>query len=245
MTDLPGFGARLARFMERRNLDVGTLDKVSALELQAVIEGLEPSASLLLRLAPALGLHVQDLFVLAGAAVPEELAPPDPDAGSSATSVALEAMSLTAERIRELQRLVQDLPQEARTKPAKPPRQADPGPGGFLLGMLDNRNLARYSTAKTAYLGTRGQIYLSEATIQHALVHSRQLTPEMFAGFAVVLGIPVADLAALTGFDLPNEALPEQPPAPVLAELMWSLRRLSSRQARHVATVARAMGQEG
>ncbi|HZP53149.1 hypothetical protein [Actinocrinis sp.] len=240
MTELPAFGARLARFIERRDLDSAALDGVSARELQAVIDGSAPSAQLLLRLAPVLGLHAQDLFVLAGAAVPQELAPLDPFAGSSAISIAFSAATLPAECIDQLRQLIESLPQEARTKPPRPPRQYEPGPGGFLLGMLEKRNLARWYTAKSVYLGTRGQIYLSEATVQHALVRSKRLAPDMFAGLAVVLGIAAADLAALTGFDLPADAS-QAPPSPVLAELIWRLRRLSSNQAQHVAGVARAM----
>ncbi len=178
MTELPAFGARLARFIEFRNLDAATLNSVSARELQTVIEGSAPSAHLLLRLAPA------------------------------------------------------------------PPRRYEPGPGSFLLGMLENRNLARWYTAKSVYLGNRGHIYLSETTVQHALAHSKRLTPDMFGGFAVVLGLPVADLAALTGFDLPTDTFPAPPSPTISAELIWCLRRLSSDQARHVTDVARAMQAE-
>lgn len=245
MTEPLSFGTRLAHFMQRRNLDVDTLGNVSALELQTVIEDSSPSAPLLQRLAPALGLHAPDLFVLAGVAVPQELAPLDPDAGSSATSIALAAMALPAQRIHQLLELIGSLPQEARTKPGRPPRQTEPGPGGLLLGMLDNRNLARYNTAKALYLGTRGQIYTSEADVQYALVRSKRLAPDMFVGFAEVLGIPAANLAAFTGFDLPPGTAPQQASPPIVAELIWCLRRLSASQARHIEDVARAMGHEG
>jgi hypothetical protein len=230
--------------MEHRNLHADAVDSVSGTELQAVIEGSAPSMLLLRQLAPALGLHVQDLLVLADTSVPEDLAPLDPAAGSSARMMAFDAAELPTERARQLRQLIQALPQEERTKPAWPLRQHDPGPGAFLLGMLNNRNLARYYTAQAAYIGTRGDVYLSETEVQHALARSnKRLTPDMFAGFANVLGIPAADLAALTGFDLPPRVFPEQ--TAIVAELLWDVRRLTSEQARHVATVARAMLEEG
>lgn len=214
-------------------------------ELRAVTEGSAPSALLLRRLAPALGLHVPDLLVLAGAPVPEELAPLDPAAGASARTIAFDAVALPTERARQLRRFVQALPQEERTKPAWPPRQCDPGPGAFLLGMLCNRNLARWYTADAVYIGTRGGVYLSEVDVQLALARSNQrLTPDMFTGLANVVGIPAADLAALTGFDLPPRSLPEQTAPAIVAELLWDVRRLTSDQARHVAKVARSMLQE-
>jgi hypothetical protein len=154
-------------------------------------------------------------------------------------------VTLSAERARQLRQLVQALPQEERTKPVQPPRQYDPGPGAFLLGMLHNRNLARYYTAEAVYIGTRGETYLSEVEVQYALARSnKRLTPDMFAGLANVLGIPVAGLADLTGFDLPPRTFPEQTALAIVAELLWDVRRLTSAQAWHVAKVVRSMLQE-
>lgn len=244
--EFPHFGARLARFMELKSLDADTVAGLYELDLAGVIEGSVPSEPLLERLAPALGLHIQDVFVVAGVVLPEDLTVLDPAAGISAVNIAFAAVSLPAERAQELRQLIQALPQEARRKPALPPKRYGPGPASFLLGMLDNRSLARYHTAKALYLGTRGGLYLSEVTVQHALAHDKQVTPDMFAGFARVLGIPVGDLAALTGFDLPPGVLPERHVVPtVVAELLWDVRRLSSKQARYVADVARSMMKDG
>lgn len=231
--------------MERRNLHTDAIESVPETEIRAVIDGSAPSMLLLRRLAPALGLHVQDLLVLADTPVPEDLAPTDPAAGSLAIWIASDAVTLLGERARQLRQLVQALPQKERTRPVPPPIQYAPGPGAFLLGMLDNRNLARYHTAKALYAGTRGGIYLSEADVQLALTRSNKwLTPDMFAGLANIIGIPAADLAALTGFDLPPRTLPEQTAPAIVAELLWDVRRLTSDQARHVAKVARAMLEE-
>jgi hypothetical protein len=246
MTESPGFGTRLTRFMKQRNLHAGAMHSVPEAELLAVIEGSVPAAGLLLQLAPVLGLHAPDLFVLAGAPVPEGLAPLDPAAGSSAIGIASDAVALSTERAHQLQQLIRALPQEERTKPVQPPKQYDASPGAFLLGMLHNRNLARYYTAGTVYIGTRGRVYLSEIDVQLALARSdKSLTPDMFAGLENMSGIPVADLAVLTGFDLPSGFIPKQTIPTILAELLWDVRRLTSKQARHMAHVGRSMLQEG
>ncbi|MFE3037354.1 hypothetical protein ACFXKY_37590 [Streptomyces canus] len=86
MTEHPGFGALLARLLDHRGLG-------------------DPDAELLRRLAPALGLHTVDLFLLARQAVPDDLAPLDATAAPWVKS--------TAER-RDLLRLVRSLPQEKR-----------------------------------------------------------------------------------------------------------------------------------
>lgn len=227
-----------------RNIDVSSRDGLSEAEIRPVIEGVTPTPQLLDRLAGTLGLHVQDLIVLAGLPVPEELSPLDPAAASSTTSIAFAAVTLPRERTRELIQLVQALPQEERRKSVPQPKQYSPGPGTLLLGLLDNRNLARYHTAKATYLGSRGTIYLSEATVHQALVRNKQLTTEMFTGLANVIGIPPGELAVLTGFDMePSPSLSQAVPA-IVAELIWLLRRLSSEQARHVWSVARSMLQE-
>lgn len=231
--------------MSRQDLCVGATGSMAESEVQALLEGSMPSAPLLHRLAPVLGLHVQDLFVLASVLVPEELAPLDPAAGSLARSIAFDAARLPIERIHQLRQLVQAMPQEERTKPVQPLRQCDPGPGAFLLGMLNNRNLARYYTAEAVYIGTRGGTYLSEVDVQYALARSnRRLTPDMFAGLANILGVPVEGLADLTGFDLPPRIFAEPTPPAIVAELLWDVRRLASDQARHVAKVARSMLEE-
>jgi len=239
MTDLPRFGVRLARFIDQRAASGLNADSVP--ELREVIGGSAPNAATLVRLAPALGLHVQDLLVLAGIAVPEELAPLDPRAGSSAIYVAHLANCLPAESQHQLRDLVHSLPQEERTRPATPPKDCDPGPGALLLALLGNRNLGNHLTAKSLFAGTQGSMYLSESTVWNWLVHSRKLTPAVFAGFAAVLGIQVAELAALTGFGLPPRPVPEGPMSAVVAELIWDMRRLTVEQVRHVREAAGTM----
>src|SRR5260370_13162481 len=120
--------------MERRGPDIDAAGSFTELGLNAIVDSSVPSALLLEQLAPALGLHIQDVFVLAGAAVPEDLTALDPAAGVSAINMAFAAMSLPTERTHQLIQLVQALPQAARRKPVLPPRYDGPGPGSFLLG---------------------------------------------------------------------------------------------------------------
>jgi len=236
------FGARLARFIELKKLDTDVTVGLHKADLEGGIEDSVSNVLLLEKLASALGLRVQDVFVLAGAAVPEGLIALDPAAGISAVNTAFAAVSLPTERIQELRRLVRALPQETRTKPVSPPpKKYGPGPGGFLLGLLDNRNLARYHTAKALYLGTLGKLYLSEVEVRHILVRDKPLAPDVFAGFASVIGIPAGELAVLTGFRPPPGVFPEHGVPTVVAELLWEVRRLSSEQARNIADVARSM----
>jgi hypothetical protein len=51
-------------------------------EITSVLDGDEPDPSLLRQLAPALGLHPSDVFVIAGQRVPDDLAPLDATAAS-------------------------------------------------------------------------------------------------------------------------------------------------------------------
>ena len=71
----------LARLLRARWHDVETLAGAEDLpewELAAVVDGAKPSPWLLHRLAPALGWHASDLFVIAGLSLPEDLAPDGP-----------------------------------------------------------------------------------------------------------------------------------------------------------------------
>lgn len=75
----------LGRLAKRRQPDLDVLARsadVGGSELKSLLRGGGPSPSLLRRLAPVLGLHTPDLFVIAGVDVPDDLAPGDPTAGS-------------------------------------------------------------------------------------------------------------------------------------------------------------------
>src|SRR5689334_1282448 len=135
MAGLPTFGARLTRLFECRKLDVGTASQAAGVpesELAAVLDDVgAPDPSFLRQLAPALGLHTADLFVIAGLAVPDDLAPLDPGAASGLNTLIWTA-SWLPEQVRPLLTLMQSLPQQPRTQPV-PPRptyqQYPTGPG--------------------------------------------------------------------------------------------------------------------
>lgn len=89
-------------------------------QLRAVLAGAAPSPPLLRRLAPVLGLHTADLFAIAGAGIPEDLAPLDDTAGRHVPRLARDAAALPPDQRNALRRLVASLPQEERTQP--PPK---------------------------------------------------------------------------------------------------------------------------
>src|SRR5580698_5923604 len=83
MSEYPGFGILLARLLESRELDAQSLPGTENErgELRAALDGAAPGRPLLQWLAAALGMHVPDLYVIAGMEVPPELAPLDATAG--------------------------------------------------------------------------------------------------------------------------------------------------------------------
>ena len=252
-----GFGALLVRLSDHRRLDLGALSQ-SDPELPAVLHGAPPSPSLLRRLGPALGLHAADLFVIAGVAVPDDLAPLDPAAGRQVPDLVRGAARLAAEQRRRLREFVRSLPQQVRTDPipAVPASERyEPSPGALLAGMLRNRNLNWVASATTLYLLTGG-VPLSAATIGMVGHGRRRLTPGLLADLATVLGIPADDLAAVTGIDRPGGAPPQRPALPDnlhdgredcrgrsvadVAGLIWEVRRLTAGQLRQVRELLNA-----
>ncbi|MPY45413.1 hypothetical protein FNH04_37585 [Streptomyces phyllanthi] len=209
-----------------------------------MFHGQVPDPSLLQRLAPALGLHAADLFVIAGAPVPDDLAPVDANAGRCVPRLVEHAMFLSPEHRDELRRLVESLPQEehARLPAPRPPKheQYPAGPGALLLRMLRNRNLAWTGTATTFLLVT-GR-YWSASTYGMVGHGRKQLTPDLLLDFSAVLGIPAADLAALTDVALPDEPSAPKPTTTAgVAELIWDVRRLTADQLRQVGDIAESM----
>jgi hypothetical protein len=227
----------LARLIRHRGLDA---------DADAVEAGLTvPSPPLLRRLAPALGLHPEDVFVIAGVPVPEDLAPLDDRAGPRIPGLVGRALLLPPDRRRRLHDLVRSLPQESRTRPVPALRSYErypPGPGAVVVGMLAQRNLRWVSAAKTLYRLTG--LCLAGSTIG-AVGHGRkELTPELLNGFATVLGVPVADLAVLTGAEPPDGTPPHDTAAASTAALIRDLRRLTDDQVRHVHDTAESLRRE-
>ncbi|WP_406118492.1 hypothetical protein [Streptomyces sp. NBC_00989] len=209
-------------------------------ELRAVFDGMVPSPSLLRRLGPALHLHAADLCVIAGVAVPDELAPLDVRAGGMVPGLVRAAMSLPPERRHRLRQLVQSLPQENRTQPVPTSRvyeQYERGFGGVLVRMLSNRNLSWMGMART-FLFMTGR-YWSASTYGMVGHGRKELTPDLLVDFATLLGIPADTLSVLTGIDLPDGTPSQRPVATDVAELLWDVRRLTVDQVRQVGDAAR------
>ncbi|WP_217236210.1 hypothetical protein [Streptomyces sp. AC555_RSS877] len=241
MAEHPGFGVLLARLAARRGLGIRALAEeaaVSEAELRPVFDGAAPSPALLHRLAPVLAQRVPDLFVLAGLEPPPEWAPLDPMAGGRVPWIAMRSRELSPERRGELLAFARALPQETRTRPERtqgrrtPPERYAPDFGAMLVRMLAHRNLTWAGAAKALYAvsGT----YLSAATVGQVGRGRKELTPELLVAFANALGVAAADLAALTGIDLPDGPPPHDPAVADAAELIWEARRLRCDQVAEV-----------
>ncbi|MFF7647728.1 hypothetical protein [Streptomyces canus] len=237
MTEHPGFGATLARLLNHRGLagqDLADRAGLGEGEVRAVLAGDAPGAELLRRLAPALGFHTVDLFVLARRAVPDDMAPLDATAAPWVKSMVTATVRLPAAERRDLLRLVRSLPQEERRSrfAPKPVMPLAGGPGAWVVRMLQYRNLTWSGMAATLAFTT--PTYLSAATYGVIGSGRKELTPRLVTDFAALLGVDALDLAALTGVVL-REAPPPPPPRVVdAAALLWAARRLSAAQARHI-----------
>nr|WP_328790374.1 hypothetical protein [Streptomyces sp. NBC_00273] len=238
MTELPHFDVLLTRLAEHRGLGVDGLARLSAVpepELRAVCDGAAPEPSLLRRLAPVLQLHAEDLFVIASVALPPEMTPLDPDAGGEAAVLARDAIGLPRQDLERLRRIAAALPQQDRTRPAPEPRpylQYPPGPGGLLMRLLANRNLG-WSAGARVFLSLTGR-YWSPATYGQVGRGLKELSPDLQADYATVLGIRADDLAVLTGIGLPDGHRPPPLAAVEVAGLVRDVRRLSREQVREL-----------
>ncbi|MER5515704.1 helix-turn-helix domain-containing protein [Streptomyces sp. NPDC002763] len=243
MTKHPGFGVMLTRLLDHRELsgqELADRAGVTANEVREVLTGRTPSEGLLRRIAPALGFHAVDLFVLAGLEVPDDMAPLDAAAERWAPYIVTDALHLPVPQRRELLQLILSLPQEARLSVFAARRLAPlADPGGRVIRMLQYRNLGWTGMAKLLAVVT--PTYLSASTYGAIGFGRKELTPRLVTDFAALLGINARDLAALTGVR-PRELPPPPPPeAADAAVLLWEARRLSAAQARHVAELARSL----
>lgn len=242
-----GFGALLKRFADHRQLEIGALSRLAGAsepELLSLFHGGAPSPSVLRRLAPALGLHTADLFVIAGVDVPDDLTPVDTSAGWRVPGLVRHAVALPPEKRAALRRFAASLPREEHTQPVpKLPlhEQYPAGPGALLMRMARNRNLD-WSAAARTFLVVTGR-YWSPATYGGVGHGHTRLTPELLGDFSTVLGVPVGDLAALTGVALPGASSNPGSAAADVAELIWEVRHLAASQLRQVSDRAESMRQ--
>ncbi|WP_308798090.1 hypothetical protein [Streptomyces sp. UH6] len=235
----------LSRLAERRGLCVDDLSRLSSVPeaaLRAVLDGAPPGRSLLRQLAPVFQLEAEDLFVIAGVALPLEMMPLDSLAGTAVARLARHAAQLPQDQRDQLRRLAQSLPQEHRTRPVPDPRpylQYPPGPGGLLMRLLANRNLGWAAGAQT-FLPLTGR-YWSAATYGQVGRGRIGLTPDLLADFAIVLGIRVDDLAVLTGVDLPDRTASASEASVDVTGLIWDVRRLTLDQIQQLGDIAKSM----
>ncbi|MFI7499625.1 hypothetical protein ACIBVL_14205 [Streptomyces sp. NPDC049687] len=241
MMEHSGFGAQLARLLDHRDLGVRELADRAGLtadEVRAVLAGKSPGERPLRRLASALDFHAADLFILAGLAVPDDVAPLDATAANWVAHTVTDTVRLPAAERRELLRLIRSLPQEERRSSFAPKRLTplDGGPGARVIRMLQYRNLDWMGMAKTLAFTT--PTYLSAATYGVIGSGRKELTPRLVTDFAALLGINAGELAILTGVFLREMPPPPSPEAVDTAALLWEARRLSADQARYVSELA-------
>ncbi|MFI2372302.1 hypothetical protein [Streptomyces sp. NPDC018833] len=247
MADHPNFGELLTRLLNQRRSDVAWLSSASGIpeaELRAVVLGTPPSSRQLDALASALGFHAEDLHVIAGVPVPEARTPRDPAAASGTVSLVKITMALPPDQRARIHRLVDELPRELRVGPSAPAYDRQRGGfGATLVNLLCGNRLQNSvpSAAKALALLTRGRVHLAASTINGIGQGRVPLTPELVTGFAVTLGMPPSDLAAVTGVDLSEPSWPADPLAEEMAGLLWNCRRLTADQAQHAYDAANSM----
>jgi hypothetical protein len=227
----------LARLLAHRKLDVGMLAAAAGVpeaELAAVLGDAEPSASLMRGLAPALGLHTSDLFLIAGRRVPADLAPTG--SVNPGVSSLVWCMVYVPEAGRRVHELVRAQPRQAHPEQASTPAYDKwfvPGFGATLLRLFGNRNMVSTDAVMTLYalarLGPWSTSKLHTACLQRAKVPA-----DLVASCAVVLGIPPGDLAALAGVDVPERPQDVDPATSETAELIWAARSLTAEQMRYL-----------
>ncbi|MFF2548946.1 hypothetical protein ACFVUY_41190 [Kitasatospora sp. NPDC058063] len=240
MTGVLEFGALLAHLMDRRVLDSAALSAAAGAdptELRAVLDGRVPTGQLLRGLAPVLGLHAADLFVLARQPVPDDLTPVTRNPHWSVSPVVHNTMVMPAENRRPLLDAIGAQPlvrREGRGGIDRPHHRYEPGFGAVLLELAHSRNLRWTCTAKALYAVTDGRVYRAASMIGGVGRGAVEATPELVAGFAGVLGIPAPDLAAVGGMRLPDDLPPLHSRAADVAAVIWEARRLTTAQLEEV-----------
>jgi hypothetical protein len=245
----PAPGVQLMRLAELRGLDVGSLASRAAVpepEITSVLDGDDPDPSLLRQLAPALGLHPSDVFVIAGQQVPDDLAPLETTAANGIRRLAW-SLTYLPRAVPELYQLVLSMPQQPRPQrpsaPTPPHHHYPSGVGGLLLRLLHNRNLDWAGSAM--YLFGLGRHSMLSASTIGMIGHGKKLlTPDLLAGFTAFLDMSSRDLSALTGIDLTGTRPPAHPDAPEAAQLIWNARRLTATQLQQVHNRAHAIRHE-
>jgi hypothetical protein len=246
VSDPPAFGATLRKLLERRQLSVRDLpEPPGAPDLGEAPDGWQPGSSFLRQMAPVLGLHAADLFVIAGLRVPDDLAPVDGTAGWRAVMAAGRLVRLLPPDRGRLLEFARSLPQAVRAEALPQAREQYPaGFGGMLLGLLSNRNLRLPDVAKAVAILTRGRVYFSAPAYDVVGRGAKEITPEVLDGIAAVLDIPSGDLAALGDISLPPVPASADPAVADAAALIWEARRLTAGQVQQVRDLADSLSSQ-
>jgi hypothetical protein len=215
---LTPFGTRAARLLEHRGI--------------AFAEVGERDDDTLRRLAPVLGLHTADLFVLAGRTLPDELAPAELTGPWDVDAlVGWRAHELDAAGRARLREFVDGLPARAvtRTRPF-PSDGLELTPGTLLRRLMDNRNL---KVRNSVLMALGDGPYMSTSTYRMALAERLPLSDDYVNAFARTVGIPVFDLAVLIDREVTELPWTGRRPWPRdLVDLAWAARRLDDEQLR-------------
>ncbi|MEU3334225.1 hypothetical protein [Streptomyces sp. NPDC006668] len=251
MVSPSNFGALLTRLINHRRMAVVRLSLESGVpvtELRSMMTGTPPRAPQLTALAPALGLHTADLFVIADfpRTAPAPLTSRDRGVGAAIVDVVRVLMALPPEQTAHINRLVDQMPLESEDSPLASPFIYDQREAGFgaVLGNLlcGNRNLRSVSVAaKVLAVMTDGGLYLAASTISGIGRGRVPVTPGVVTGFATALGIPGGSLAAMAGVELGKPSRPDDPAVAERAELLWKCRRLTKAQVEYVRGEAESM----
>ncbi|MFE4819904.1 hypothetical protein ACFRFU_26435 [Streptomyces sp. NPDC056704] len=234
--------------MNHRRTDAARLASAAGIpetDLRAVVSGTPPLASQLDALAPVLGFHVADLYVIADVPVPTALTPREPAAGAAIADLSRSCWH--CRRTREPTSTSSSISCRWMTTSAPPPPlvydQHEVGSGAILANLLClNRNLhSPTAEAKILALLTEGRVYLAASTVSGIGRGRVALTADRVAGFATTLGIPGGDLAAITAVELRETSGPDDPLAAEMARLLWNCRRPTTAQVEYVRDEADSM----
>jgi hypothetical protein len=166
------------------------------------------------------------MYVIAGLAVPPELASAWPTSPWNVGSILQDALRMGPHQLTRLHESIRSLPPEPRTGPT-PAGDYPEGPGALLLRLANNRNI-RPATRLLHRVG--GGPYVSDSTIAMLGSGKVVMTPQYVTAFAHLLVYSPGDMVALAGVGPAVEDAPAHPTSTDIAALAWTARQLSSDQ---------------
>ncbi|GLW72820.1 hypothetical protein Kpho02_51190 [Kitasatospora phosalacinea] len=214
-TDFPGV---LRRLMTHRRVGIDELAEragLPAAAVRALLDGAPPSARQADVLAPVLGLHSDDLRVIARVPEPEPVAAsgPEPSVGpvghvgtgrGTGRDVAWTlrvALALSAEQRAHLTRFAARQSRDRSAPRVERLRGDHEGGGAVLVELVRlNRCLPGPMQINWALVHmTEGRVGLSAPTVVGIARGTVPLTPRLVSGFAALLGIDPGVLGAIVG----------------------------------------------